>query len=148
MSINGGSTTVLAGQTSNGFVNGQGTAAMFNNARGLVIHPVTGVIYITDANNNRIRTCTPSGYVSTLTGNGGSYPTNVGNVDGSSSVATFYGPAGIVMDSTSSNLYVTCANANTLRKLVLSTVYTTTIVSSGTFTYPRYVSDDYYIWSI
>ena len=81
MSINGGSTTVLAGQSISGFADGQGTAAMFNVALGLVIHPVTGMIYITDMCNNRIRTCTPSGYVTTLTGTGAPNM-NVGNVDG------------------------------------------------------------------
>ena len=79
--MNGGSTTVLAWQTSGGFVDGQDTVAMFYYARGLVIHPVTGVIYITDAGNNRIRTCTPSGNVTTLTRTG-ALNTNVGNVDG------------------------------------------------------------------
>ena len=84
-----------------------------------------------------------SGNVSTLTGNGASN-TNVGNVDGSSSVAAFNYSYGIVMDST----YVTCYGANTLRQVVLSTVITTKIVSSGTFSSPTYVSGDYYIWSI
>ena len=61
--------TVLAGSGSTGFADGQGTAAMFNYASGLAIHPVTGVIYIADSVNNRIRTCTPSGDVTTFTGN-------------------------------------------------------------------------------
>ena len=70
MSMNGGSTTVLVGQTSGGFVDGQDTVEMFFGAEIFVIYLVTLVIYITAMGNNRIRACTPSGNVGKLTGTG------------------------------------------------------------------------------
>ena len=146
MPMNGGSTTVLAGSGSYGFADGQGTAAVFYSANGFVIHPVTGVMYITDADNNRIRTCTLSGNVGTLTGTG-TPATYVGNIDGSSSVATFWYPYGIIMDSTSSYLYVSCYFSKNLRKVEIHTVTTTTIIGSRTFRNPGYVIDDFHIWS-
>ena len=117
-----------------GFADGQGTAAMFHWPTGFVVHAVLWVIYIADRANNRIRTCTSSGNVGTLTGS-----STTGNVDGSSSIATFSWPWGIVIDSTSKFLYVTCFGGHTLRQVVISTVTTTTIVGSGTFSYPRFM---------
>ena len=102
--------------------------ALFYGAESFVVRPVVWVIYITDMGNNRTRTCTPSGNDGTLTGTG--MPnTNVGNIDG-----ILYWPIGFVMDSTSTNLYITCYYGNTLRQEVLSTV--TTIVGSGTYSSP------------
>ena len=66
----GGTPLVLAGQTGSGFAEGQGTTAMFNYARELAVHPVSGIIYITDQGNHRIRACSPTGLVSTLAGTG------------------------------------------------------------------------------
>ena len=112
ISKDGGTTTILAGQTGSGFADGQGTDAMFYGANSLTIHPISGVIYITDTWNNRIRACTSSGLVSTLAGNG-----KADNIDGDANEATFTYPFGIVMDSQSVNLYVTCKGANTLRQV-------------------------------
>ena len=125
MPVGDSTTSVQAGNGSYAFADGQGTAAMFNAARGLVVHPVTGVAYITDQGNHRIRVCTPQGLVSTLAG--GAF----GNVDGDASSARFNNPFGIVMDSTSMYLYVTCLRSNNLRQVTVSTGYTITIAGSG-----------------
>lgn len=150
MAMGGGSTMVLAGSGVFGFADGQGIAAMFSMATGLAVHPVTGVIYITDYNNNRIRACTPSGLVSTLVGSGVD-----GNVDGTSSTATFSSPVGILMDPTSSYLYVTCYFGHTIRQVNVLSGYTITVAGSGialsndgiglnaSFTGPRYVGDSF-----
>ena len=127
------SVSVLAGQSVSGFADGQGAAAKFNNPRGLVVHPLTGVAYITDHDNNRIRTCTAQGLVSTLAGSATS-----SNVDGVASIATFNGPVGIVMDPSSVFLYVTCDGSMTLRRVNVTSGFTTTLVSSGLGT-PSYV---------
>ena len=140
MPIIGSSTTILAGSAS-GFADGPGNVATFNGATDLVVHPGTGVMYITDQYNNRIRTCTPSGRVNTLTGSA-----IVGNVDGPSNVASFNQPFGIVMDPSNTNLYVTCYGANTLRQVVISTAVTTTTIVAGTFRFPTY--GDYYTRTI
>ena len=107
-----------------GFADGQGTAARFSNASGLVVHPVTGVVYIADSDNFRIRTCTATGLVATLAGSG-----TIGNVDGAASTATFNGPFGIVMDSANQYIYVTCKSGGTLRQVDVTAGFTTTLVS-------------------
>ena len=131
MSVVDGTTSVLAGQLQTGIADGQGAAALFFGPRGLIVHPVTGVIYITDTYNNRIRTCTSFGLVSTLSGTGAT-----SNVDGSTSVATFYYPWGIVFDPTSMYLYVTCAFGHMLRQVTVLTGFTTTLATS--FVNPLY----------
>ena len=119
MSVGGGATSVLAGSVY-GFLNEQGTAAMFHVPSGLAVHAVTGVVFITDAVNNRVRTCTELGLVGTLTGTGTS-----GNLDGEASTATFAYPFGIVIDSNSVYLYVT--SGDKLRQVAVSTGFTTTL---------------------
>ena len=128
-SLGGAPLTVVAGSGVPGFADGQGTAAMFDWSSGLVVHPVTGVIYITDWHNNRVRVCTPLGLISTLAGSAAS-----GNTDGSSSIATFNSPCGIVMDTIQQYIYVTCFSANTLRQIVVNTGFTTTLAGSGAYT--------------
>lgn len=127
--IGGGAPSVLAGQTSTGFANGFGTTAMFSWPSGLVVHPVSGVIYITDYKNHRIRACTALGLVSTLAGTG-----TAGNTDGASSTATFNSPFGIVMDPANQYLYVTCYDSNRLRRVEVTIGITTTLAGSGAST--------------
>ena len=125
MSVWGGTTSLLAGGTP-GFADGQGTAAMVSGPKSLAVHPVTGMIYFTDSENSRIRTCTPLGLVGTLTGTG-----TRGNVDGDASTATFNRPWGIVMDQKLVYLYVTCTRSNTLRQVAVLTGFTTTLAGRG-----------------
>ena len=128
MPLWGGVTSVLAGQAwVYGFADGQGTAAKFDWAKALVIHPVTNVIYIVEQHNNRIRACTSTGLVSTFAGSG-----IAGNVDGEALTAQFSGPVGIVMDPASIYIYVT--SAYKIRRVTVSTGYTITIAGSGAAT--------------
>ena len=126
--VGGGATSVLAGQATVGYAIGQGTAAAFNLPSGLVVHPETGVAYISDTYNYRIRTCTPLGLVSTLAGSGSAVSTST---NGPALSATFARPFGIVMDSTNTYLYVVCSNGNTLRRVEVLSGYTTTVAGSG-----------------
>ena len=122
----GGATSVLAGSGGTGFADGQGTAARIWGARGLVIHPMSGIIYIADGANHRIRTCTPLGLVGTLAGTG-----TPSNVDGAFYASTFNWPFGILMDPTFMYLYVTCFYGNTLRQVVVLSGFTTSLAGSG-----------------
>ena len=103
MPVGGGTTSVLAGQTFGGWMDGQGTDAKFQTPSALVVHPGTGTMYIADMRNHRIRVCTALGLVSTLVGSDESSKT-----DGAASIATFDNPSGIVMDLASTYLYVSC----------------------------------------
>jgi len=61
-----GRVTTVAGMPGlAGFVNGAGTAARFNQPRGIAVDH-TGVVYVSDYNNNSIRKITPDGTVSTF----------------------------------------------------------------------------------
>ena len=111
MPLHGGVTLVLAEQ---------GGSSM-------VVHPETGIIYITDSQHHCIVTCTPLGQIAILAG----LVDIPGNIDGAASVATFNSPFGIVMDSASVYLYVTCINGFTVRRVVVSTGATTTFAGSG-----------------
>ena len=116
MPLSGGTPSILAGQAGvYGFADGQGIAAKFNGQQGLVVHPFTGVVYIADTSNGRIRTCTPSGLVSTL----------ASGVTGAA--------VGIVMDRAAVYIYVACFNSNQLLQFAVSTGSRVNFAGSGAY---------------
>jgi len=93
-----------------GNADGIGAVARFNYPSGLAMDS-DGNLYITDSANNTIRKMTPGGVVTTL----GGMPGITGSADGQGSVARFYYPAGIALDS-AGNLYVADYFPSTIRK--------------------------------
>jgi len=110
--------TTLAGSASNsGAADGIGSAALFNNPRGIAVDNNTNV-YVTDLYNHTIRKLTLSGtnwVVSTIAGLAGSS----GSADGTNSDARFNGPYGITVDG-NTNIYVADTGNDTIRKLTPS----------------------------
>ncbi|QEM10130.1 IPT/TIG domain-containing protein [Mucilaginibacter rubeus] len=88
-----GTTSVFAGQIGNGFSNGVGASASFNNPDGLAIDKA-GNLYVADYNNSMIRKITPTGLVTTIAGSGKN-----GDDDGIGAAATFNVPENIKVDS-------------------------------------------------
>ena len=83
-----GAVTTLAGGGT-GSADGIGTAAKFNNPRGITTDDV-GNLYVCDTGNNTIRKITPSGTVTTVAGSIGQRNLVLGNLPGQ-----LYAPTGI-----------------------------------------------------
>jgi hypothetical protein len=92
-----GVVSTLAGST-NGYADGQGTAAKFSLLFGMGIDPY-GNLYVGEE-SNRVRKITPGGLVSTFAGNG-----NSGYIDGPVGTAEFSAIDAITVDR-SGNLYL------------------------------------------
>jgi hypothetical protein len=121
-----------------GSADGTGSAARFNQPRGVVADS-GGNLYVADELNNKIRTITPAGVVTTLAGSG-----VIGHVDGTGSGATFFRPWGVTLDG-SGNLLVAEHGNNGIRKVTPAGVVTTIagVANSasmhGTGTFARFV---------
>src|SRR5258705_2456362 len=87
-----GTMSTLAGSVE-GFSDGAGMQASFNTPSGIALDS-KGNIYVADTSNNRIRSITPQGLVSTVAGDG-----TAGYVDGPAAQARFNGPIGVAVDS-------------------------------------------------
>jgi sugar lactone lactonase YvrE len=120
--------TTLAGSGGATFINGQGTAAAFDYPSG-VAADASGLVYVADQFNSRIRSVTPYGLVSSLAGSG-----NLDWADGTGTAASFFSPGGIATFPGSGILYVADTGNNRIRKLTPSGV-TTTFAGSGSATW-------------
>ena len=94
-----GAVTTLAGSSWQGFDDGRGAAARFNCPTGVAVD-ASGVVFVADRNNHRIRRIT-NGVVDTLAGSG-----ERGIADGAGAAAQFYSPSGLVLDPATGHLLV------------------------------------------
>ena len=108
----------FAGSGTSGFANGTGNSAMFSRLSQIAIDN-SGNIYIADSGNHRIRKITSSGVVSTFAGSG-----VAGFANGASSVAKFWNPSGVAVDS-NGNVYVADTSNHLIRKITPSGVVST-----------------------
>ena len=122
-----GDTTTLAGNGTQGFVDGTGGpggATQFSGPNGVAVD-AAGNVYIADTGNQRIRKITPTGDTTTLAGNG-----TAGYVDGSGSNTQFRDPNGVAVDA-AGNVYVSDFSNHRIRKIT-PTGATTTLAGNGT----------------
>ncbi len=121
--ISTGSYAILAGSTSGtaGFADGTGTAALFNTPSGITSDGTN--LYVADKGNNVIRKIVISTGVVTLFA--GSSSGASGFANGTGTAALFNAPSSIASDGT--NLYVSDAGNNSIRKIVISTAAVTTL---------------------
>ena len=105
-----GVVTTLAGAGTSGFADGTEAAAQFNLPFGVAVDP-SGTVYVADRNNNRIRTISSAGVVTTLAGSG-----VAAFADGTGSAARFYYPFGVAVDS-SGTVYVGDSSNYRVRKI-------------------------------
>ncbi|MDC0230299.1 hypothetical protein OAK48_04920, partial [Deltaproteobacteria bacterium] len=121
--ISTGAVTTLAGYAgSSGSTDGTGTSARFKHPFGIT--KIGTNLYVTDANNHRIRKIViATGVVSTLAGSSSGY------TDATGTSAKFNAPTGITTDGT--DLYVADSNNHKIRKIVISTGVVTTLAGSS-----------------
>lgn len=105
-----GYVSTLAGSGSNGSVDGPGATAQFTAPNGIAIDN-SGNLYVSQVGNDLIRKVTPSGYVTTIAGNGTS-----GWADGNALSAQFNDPAGITIGPDGS-LYIADGLNHRIRKI-------------------------------
>ena len=119
------STVSFVGSTQ-GFVNGTGAAARFDNPTGIVRIAFNDFL-VCDNSNNAIRKVTSAGVVTTFAGG------TSGNADGTGTSAQFSSPFGIAVDA-ADNAYVTDYNNKRIRKITPLGVVTTLAGSTSGFT--------------
>lgn len=111
--------TTLAGSTGQGgSADGTGSAARFQNPRGVAVD-TAGNVYIADTGNNTIRRISSVGVVSTVAGSAG----RIGSANGIGAAASFFGPQGLTVDSFGT-VYVT-ENSHTIRRITSAASVTT-----------------------
>ena len=116
-----GGLRVLAGSGTRGFADGAASKAAFAHPCGIALDS-SGLLYVADCGNHRIRAVTPEGVVSTVAGNG-----TAAHRDGPAQYAAFFNPCGVAIDA-DDFLYVTDYSNNRVRVLsrggVVSTLAT------------------------
>jgi sugar lactone lactonase YvrE len=116
----GGVVTTLAGSgigegtTTGAFADGTGTAASFNEPKGVAVIPSSGVIVVADFRNHRIRLVTPLGVVTTLAGSN-----TTGTADGTGTAARFSYPQGLAVDPFTDRVYVADTYNQRIRQVTL-----------------------------
>lgn len=118
-----GVVSTVAGNGTLGYLDANGISAQLNSPQGITMDGAN--LYVTDANNQRIRkVALATGDVTTISGSG-----TQGSVDGTAASAQFDIPLGIVTDGV--NLYIVEYAASTVRKVVIATGDVTTIAGSA-----------------
>ncbi|MBU6429337.1 MAG: SMP-30/gluconolactonase/LRE family protein, partial [Cyanobacteria bacterium REEB65] len=103
--------STLAGNGSEGYADGPGRSAEFNNPHGIAVAP-DGTVYVADTFNQRIRKIQPDGIVSTLAGDGQAGVA----IDAQGSRAQFQNPLGLALGHDGS-LWVADMSNNRIRAI-------------------------------
>jgi sugar lactone lactonase YvrE len=104
-----GVVTTLAGNGTQGSLNGADSLSTFNGPTGVAVDP-SGNVYVADANNNQIRMIA-NGMVTTIAGSDSS-----GAQNGQGALAYFLGPASVACDA-QGNVYVADAGNDLIREI-------------------------------
>lgn len=116
-----GEVTKYAGTGKSGYKDGPSNNAQFFQPRGITVDQQTGVVYVVDRANQLIRSISPDGIVSTLTGT----LKKMGFADGGKHEALFNEPWGICFDQQLKALFVCDCGNSQLRNVSLNGVVTT-----------------------
>jgi hypothetical protein len=122
----------VAGGVAPGYLDRTGAAARFHGPAHLAVNPISGLLYVADERNHRLRSLDPgTGAVATLSGSGA-----YGVADGAATAASFMAPFGVATDATGATLFVSDAGAHTIRAVVIATTgaapgFTSTLCGSA-----------------
>ena len=116
--------STLAGDGQAGYVDGPGSSARFTNPQGIAVD-ASGVVYVADTANNRIRRIAPDGGVTTLAGDG-----QAGLQNGTGTGARFNAPQGVAVDN-QGNVYV-ADTGNSAVRVINSSGEVQTLAGDGT----------------
>jgi RHS repeat-associated protein len=119
-----GSVSTLAGDGTAGFADGPGGSAKFNGPRAVAVD-ASGVVYVADTGNNRIRRIASDGSVTTLAGDG-----TAGLVNGAGAQARFSAPGGLVLDN-QGDIYVADTGNASVRFISINGIVST-VAGDGT----------------
>jgi mucin-19 len=118
--------TTIAGNAGAGFSDATGTNALFNAPRGICVDS-TGIVYVADTGNNRIRRIGLDGVVTTLAGSG-----SAGSTDGVGTNASFNSPQQLCIDY-SDVMYLADQGNTRIRRITTAGIVTT--IAGGTSGY-------------
>ena len=124
----GGVITTLAGSTApgSGGDGGGATAAGLNYPVGLAVSS-TGLFYIADSGNNRLREVNAAGVIRTVAGTG---VANISGDGGDPTAATLYDPRGVAIDNLG-RVYVVDMRNQRIRRLTVTAATSFTTVPAG-----------------
>ncbi len=126
VTVAGTVTTVTGTVGVNGFTDGLKAVAQYNSPAGISVSADHTYLLLSDTGNNTIRkVIIATGTASTLAGTAGAS----GITDGTGTAALFSSPKGITTDGT--NLFITDASNNTIRKVVIATRVVTTLAGAA-----------------
>lgn len=116
--------STLAGTGAAGYADGPAASAQFNDPQGVAVD-ASGVVYVADTDNHRIRRIAADGTVTTLAGDG-----TPGLSNGAGAQARFNAPRGIAVDNFG-NVYVADSGNSSVRR-VTQAGDVTTVAGDGT----------------
>ena len=116
--------STVAGNGAQGFEDGTITAAEFMGPSGVAGPDADGNIYVADQYNNRIRSISADGHVTTIAGDG-----IAGFADGQGSLARFCSPVALALDA-AGNIYVADECNHAIRKITRNG-FVTTLAGNG-----------------
>jgi sugar lactone lactonase YvrE len=124
----GAPSVVITGKGVPGFLDGASSEALFSSPSGLVFSAATGLLFIADRANHRIRSLNPTGgansTVSTAAGNG--LPALM---DGSGLVASFNGPTALALSGRL--VYIADTSNSAIRVMDIFTSRVSTVAGNG-----------------
>jgi len=123
-----GVVSFVAGNVSGGYADGVGAAASFRQPSGVDVDGASGMAYVADLANHRIRRVDASGTVTTLAGGflGGTWPEAV---DGVGTAARFFRPMDLASDG-AGGLYVSDWGNGLIRRVDLKNGRVTTVAGN------------------